>query len=61
MLYPISTEILRDKLLSRTIWWIIGAETKIPEKRAFPVDKLTPDQIGFLKIGGEFVYRRQGG
>ncbi|MEN5063590.1 XRE family transcriptional regulator [Achromobacter aegrifaciens] len=51
---------LRIKQLRREIdgAWIL--ESRNVDKRKFPDERLTPDQVDFLKIQGEFVYRQGG-
>lgn len=51
---------LRIKQLRRDIdgSWIL--ESKNGDKRAFPDERIGPDQAEFLKIHGEFVYRQGG-
>jgi len=51
---------LRIKVLRLSIdgSWIL--ECKNPNKRAFPDERISPDQIGLLKIRGQFVYRQGG-
>lgn len=51
---------LRIKQLRRDIdgSWVL--ESKNPDKRAFPDERITPDQIELLKLHGQFVYRQGG-
>lgn len=51
---------LRIKILRRAIdgAWIL--ESKNPDKRTYPDERIPPDQLELLKILGEFVYRQGG-
>lgn len=51
---------LRIKQLRREIdgSWVL--ESRNVDKRKFPDERLAPDQVEFLKIQGEFVYRQGG-
>jgi phage repressor protein C with HTH and peptisase S24 domain len=51
---------LRIKKLRRDIdgTWVL--ESNNPDKRAFPDEKITPDQAELLVIRGEFIYRQGG-
>ncbi|MFZ6654054.1 S24 family peptidase [Undibacterium sp. TJN19] len=51
---------LRIKQLRREIdgTWVL--ESRNPDKRAYPDERITPDNVGLLKILGRFVYRQGG-
>jgi phage repressor protein C with HTH and peptisase S24 domain len=51
---------LRIKRLRRGIdgAWVLESDN--PDKRAFPDERIEPDQMDLLKIHGEFVYRQGG-
>ncbi len=51
---------LRIKRLRREIdgTWVL--ESNNPDKRRFPDERITPDQLDLLRIMGQFVYRQGG-
>lgn len=51
---------LRIKQLRREIdgTWVL--ESRNPDKRAYPDERITPENVGLLKIIGRFVYRQGG-
>jgi phage repressor protein C with HTH and peptisase S24 domain len=51
---------LRIKRLRRGIDGSWTLESDNPDKRAFPDERIEPDQMDLLKIHGEFVYRQGG-
>lgn len=51
---------LRIKVLRRSIDGSWSLESKNPDKRAYPDERIPPGQEHLLKIRGEFVYRQGG-
>ncbi|MFZ6780763.1 S24 family peptidase [Undibacterium sp. Ji83W] len=51
---------LRIKQLRREIdgTWVL--ESRNPDKRTYPDERITPENVGLLKIIGRFVYRQGG-